>query len=202
MIKKKQIVKLFIGSLSALLLVGCGDPIEDVVYKNIEGLNSKDVDMVMETIDDRNEEVYEETKKQVEQLINDYDLTFEIEKIEVTRRPKDENRDAEEKPKDEDTSAEDIFADTDFEGVVTEEDLEKKKEADKKKAEMEKNRPWIAKVKVMQVTRKAQDMNPFVDNRVMVVHTLHKYPDNVDAGWKIYSSSLRKVRVFKEDEES
>lgn len=177
-----------------MLLTGCGgNEIEKVIQENLKGLQEQNVDKVMNTID-RQSPVYESTKDQVTQLIKDYNLDFKVESMDIIEQPTDEKQQLEKAQ----TENEDALGVTDeLAGMITEEDRDKAAEDKKKKALDDSKRPLVARVKVVQITRqKKSNASKFTDNRVLVVHTLHKYPTDEKPVWKIYSSDIRSVNFL------
>ena len=84
-----------------------------------------------------------------------------------------------------------------FEMVIDDWGADREMVSSKKKELAESKRPLVAKVKVVQITRqKKSNASKFVDNRVLVVHTLHKYPTDEKPTWKIYSSDIRSVNFL------
>lgn len=185
-----------IGGL--LLLTSCGNPIKSVIKQNMKGLQNQDIQMVMETVDAKSP-LYGETEKQLTRLIQDYTLEYKIESIDILSEPKDEKKkDGEEKHEEKPAEA-DIFAEVDND-YITEEDRQKAEAAKKKKEEEEKNKPFVARVKVIQVTKqKPGGANKFENNRITVVHTLHKYPTDEKPTWKIFSSNIRDIEFLDEE---
>jgi len=177
-----------------LLLTGCGgNEIEKVIQENLKGLQEQNVDKVMNTID-RQSPVYDATKEQVTQLIKDYNLEFKVESLDIIEQPANEKQQME-KAKAESQDA--LGVTEELAGMITEDDRDKAAEARKKKELAESKRPLVAKVKVVQITRqKKSNASRFVDNRVLVVHTLHKYPTDEKPTWKIYSSDIRSVNFL------
>jgi hypothetical protein len=171
-------------------LTGCSDPVKQVVEQNMKGLQKQDINQVMSTIDSRSP-VYAATEKQLTQLLQDYNIDFKIESIDVLERPKDVKKSYKAE-----TPAEnvDIFAeDLDF---ITEEDKAAADKARRQREMDDKNKPWVAKVKVTQFARQKKGANPFLNNRVVVIHTLHKYPTDEKPTWKIYQSDIRDVEFL------
>lgn len=180
-----------LGIAACVLLAGCGgNEIEKVVRENLKGLQEQNIDKVMATID-RQSPVYEATKEQVTQLMKDYNLEFKIESLDIIEKPNNEKQQVE-KAKNE---AQDALGVTEeLAGMITEADREKALEEKRKKELEESKKPLVARVKVVQITRqKKSNPTPFRDNRVLVVHTLHKYPMDEKPAWKIYSSDIRSV---------
>jgi hypothetical protein len=176
------------------LLTGCGgNEIEKVVKDNLKGLQEQNVDMVMATID-RQSPVYDATKEEVTQLIKDYNLEFKIESLDIIEQPTNEKQQME-KAKSESQDA--LGVTEELAGMITEADRDKAMEEKKKKDLAESRRPLIARVKVVQITRqKKTNASKFIDNRVLVVHTLHKYPTDEKPSWKIYNSDIRSVKFL------
>jgi len=187
-------VKVVLGFGAMLALTACGgDPVEKVVKSNLEGFQKQDLTKVMATIDP-NSPAYEGTKSQVERLLQDFNLEFRIESMTIIEKPDDEKKAMEKAAHDShDTTGLDEAIDT----FITEDE---KAAAEAKKKEQEKAnklRPLIARVKVVQVTRAKGGSPRFLDNRVQVVHTLHKYPtEGEKAEWKIYKSDIRAVDIL------
>lgn len=190
-------VKVVLGVVAALALTACQDPVEKVVRQNLEGFQKNDVTKVMDTIDP-NSPAYASTKAQVERLLQDYNLDYRIESLTIIEKPDDEAKAMEKAAAETHDSTE---LDAAMEGFVTEGE---KAAAERKKHEEEQasaKRPLIARVKVVQVTRsKNAEDERFLDNRVQVVHTLHKYPTDENPEWKIYKSDIRTVDIIKNEE--
>lgn len=183
--------KALLGLGAMLALTACSDPVEDVVKKNLEGFQKSDMPKVLETID-QTSPAYEGTKIQSARLLEN-NLEFRIESMTIIEKPDDEKK-AMEKAKLE--SEDNTGLDEAIDSFITEED---KAKAEAKKREQEKanaRRPLIARVKVVQVTRAKGGSPRFLDNRVTVVHTLHKYPTDAKPEWKIYKSDIRAVDIL------
>lgn len=183
-----------LGIAAFVLLTGCGgNEIEKVVRENLKGLQEQNVDKVMATID-RQSPVYDATKEQVIQLIKDYNLEFKVESLDIIEQPSNEKQQVE-KVK---TETEDALGVTEeLAGMITEADRNKALEEKRKKELEESKKPLVARVKVVQITRqKKSNINKFTDNRVQVIHTLHKYPMDEKPAWKIYSSDIRSVNFL------
>ncbi len=182
----------FVSAIAAcVLLTGCGgNEIEKVVRENIKGLQEQNIVKVMDTID-KQSPVYESTKAQVTRMIQDYNLDFKIESMDIIEQPGNDKQEA--KPKTEE--AEDALGVTEeLAGMITEGERDKVLEEKRRKEAEEKRRPLVARVKVVQVTRHKQNNETrFADNRVLVVHTLHKYPTDEKPVWKIHNSDVRSV---------
>ncbi|MEZ0374505.1 MAG: hypothetical protein ACAI44_35785 [Candidatus Sericytochromatia bacterium] len=185
-----------LGLGAMLALTACGDPVEKVVKQNLEGFQKQDIEKVMATID-QSSPVYEGTKAQVDRLMQDFNLEFRIESMTIIEKPDDEKKAMEKAAAEShDTTGLDEAIDT----FITEDEKEK---AEAKKREQEKanaRRPLIARVKVVQVTRDRGASPRFLDNRVQVVHTLHKYPTDAKPEWKIYKSDIRAVEILPKAE--
>lgn len=189
----KEMTKLLggLGLMLALTACGGGD-IEKVVQQNLEGFKKQDVDMVMETIDSQSPN-YDNTRKQVTSLLKDYNLDFEIESMSVLSQPQDEAKEMEKVQK-ENADATGL---NDALNTFINEDERNQAEERKKKEEMANSkRPLKAEVKVVQITRTKEPSSRFLSNRVIAVHTLHKYPMDEKPEWKIYKSEIRSVEVL------
>lgn len=184
--------KIVLGMGAMLALTACGDPVEKVVKANLEGFQKQDIEKVMATIDP-NSPAYEGTKSQVDRLMQDFNLEFRIEQMTIIEKPDDEKKAMEKAAAEShDSTGLDEAIDT----FITDDD---KAKAEAKKREEEKakaKRPLIARVKVVQVTRAKGGSPRFLDNRVQVVHTLHKYPTDPNPEWKIYKSDIRAVDIL------
>ncbi|MGV3526052.1 MAG: hypothetical protein ACO1RX_17665 [Candidatus Sericytochromatia bacterium] len=183
-------IKVVLGVTALLMLTACQDPIEKVISQNLEGLKKQDVEMVMQTVDTQSPS-FDATRTQVTRLLQDYNLDFQIESMDIIKKPMDEKKEiAEAKAENQDTTG----LDEAIEDFITEEeraDAEQKKRAE---AIAKAQQPLVAVVKVVQVTRsKDSNAKPFLDNRVQVVHTLYKYPTDENPEWKIFSSDIRAV---------
>lgn len=189
--------KLAIGLAAMALLSACGDPIADVVKQNIEGIQNQDLAMVMETID-QNSQAYEATEKATRRLLEEFNVDVQIVSMDIIEQPRDEAK-AMEKAQQENEDLTGLNAE--LESFITEqekEDAEAKAAADA--AAMAK-RPLIAKVKVVQETRqKDGNANTYMDNRLQVIHTLHKYPNDAEPTWKIYKSDVTSMKPLQADE--
>lgn len=187
-------VKAMLGLGAMLALTACSDPVEKVVKDNLEGFQKQDITKVLATLD-QTSPVYEGTKTEGYRMMQDYTLDYHIESMTVIEKPDDEKKAMEKaKLESEDTTG----LDDAIGSFVTEED---KAKAEAKKREQEKanaRRPLIAKVKVVQVTRAKGDASNFLDNRITVIHTLHKYPTDAKPEWKIFKSDIRNVEILKE----
>ena len=180
-----------------LLLTGCGgSEIEKVIQENLKGMQEQNIEKVMNTIDPQSP-VYEVTKEQVSKLIKDYNLEFKIESLTILKEPKNEKQEME-KAKADNQDA--LGVTEELSGLITEQDRDKAEEARKKKELAESKKPLVAEVKVLQITRQKNNNNSkFVDNRVLVIHTLHKYPTDEKPTWKIYKSDIRSTTPLKKD---
>lgn len=183
-------IKVVLGLAALFMLTACQDPIEKVISQNLEGLKKQDVEMVMQTVDTQSPS-FDATRTQVTRLLQDYNLDFQIESMDIIKKPRDEKKEiAEAKAENQDTTG----LDEAIEDFITEEeraDAEQKKRAE---AIAKAQQPLVAVVKVVQVTRsKDSNAKPFLDNRVQVVHTLYKYPTDENPEWKIFSSDIRAV---------
>ena len=189
MLKKAAFVS---GITACIFLTGCGgNEIEKVVRENIKGLQEQNIVKVMDTID-KQSPVYESTKAQVTRMIQDYNLDFKIESMDIIEQPGNEKQqEAKGKPEE----SEDALGVTEeLAGMITEGERDKVLEEKRRKEAEEKRRPLVARVKVVQVTRHKQNNETrFADNRVLVVHTLHKYPTDEKPVWKIHNSDVRSV---------
>ncbi|PKL75046.1 MAG: hypothetical protein CVV27_17395 [Candidatus Melainabacteria bacterium HGW-Melainabacteria-1] len=189
-------IKMLLGVSAALALTACSDPVEQVVRGNLEGFQKQDIEKVMATIDPQSP-AYDGTKSQADRLLQDYNLDFRIESLTVIEKPDDEKK-AMEKALQENTDSTGL--DEAIDSFITEEE---KATAEAKKREQEKlkaKRPLVARVKVIQVTRDKAGSERFLDNKVTVVHTLHKYPTDEKPEWKIYQSDIRTVDILQKDE--
>ncbi|PIQ27312.1 hypothetical protein COW36_00075 [bacterium (Candidatus Blackallbacteria) CG17_big_fil_post_rev_8_21_14_2_50_48_46] len=177
-----------LGAAAFVLLTGCGgNEYEKVIRENLKGLQSQNLNQVMATID-RQSPAYESTKQQVTELIKGYNLEFKIESMDVFEAPSNEKQQAE-KSKTENQDA--LGVTEELAGMITEADRDKAMEERRRKELEESQRPLIAKVKVVQVTKKKKDnISKFTDNRITVVHTLYKYPSDEKPAWKIFSSEI------------
>lgn len=193
----KQLVKGILGLGALMALASCQDPVEKVVRQNLEGFQQQNVEKIMATVDDRSP-AFEGTKKQVDRLLQDYNLDFKIESLTIIEKPDDEKKAIEKAAHEAEDTTE---LDEAIDGFVTE---DQKAAAEHKHEEEEKanaRRPLIARVKVVQVTRaKSSDEQRFLNNRVQVVHTLHKYPTDEKPEWKIYKSDIRAVDILPTEE--
>lgn len=193
----KQVVKGILGISAMFALVSCQDPVEKVVRQNLEGFQKLDAQKIMATYDDRSP-AFESTKAQVDRLVQDFTLEFQIESLTIIEKPDDEKKAIEKAAHEAEDTTE---LDEAIDGFVTE---EQKMAAEHKQHEAEKasaTRPLIARVKVVQTTRaKKGSEQRFLDNRVQVVHTLHKYPADEKPEWKIYKSDIRVVDLIKSEE--
>ena len=190
-------VKVVLGIMAALALTACQDPVEKVVRQNLEGFQKQDIEKVMSTID-TNSPAYATTKAQVDRLLQDYNLDYRIESLTIIEKPDDEAKAMEKAAADTHDSTE---LDEAMEGFVTEDEKAAAERKKKEEAEAASKHPLIAKVKVVQVTRsKSAEDARFLDNRVQVVHTLHKYPTDEKPEWKIYKSDIRTVDIIKNEE--
>lgn len=184
--------KVLLGLGAMLALTACSDPVENVVKQNLEGFQKQDINKVLDTIDPTSP-AYEGTKTESNRLMETYNLEYHIESMTVIEKPDDEKK-AIEKAKVENQDPTGL--DNAIGEFVTEED---KAKAEARKREQEKanaRRPLIARVKVVQVTRSKSGSGNFLDNRVTVVHTLHKYPTDPKPEWKIYKSDIRAVEIL------
>jgi len=187
-------VKAMLGLGAMLALTACSDPVEKVVTDNLQGFQKQDINKVLATLDPSSP-VYEGTKTEGARMMETFNLEYRIESMTVIEKPDDEKK-AMDKAKLE--SQDTTGLDDAIGSFVTEAD---KAKADQKKREQEKanaRRPLIAKVKVVQVTRSKGDSSNFLDNRITVVHTLHKYPMDAKPEWKIYSSKITNVEILKD----
>lgn len=189
-------VKVVLGISAALALTACQDPVEKVVRQNLEGFQKQDVQKVMATIDP-NSPAFGSTQAQIDRLMQDYNLDYRIESLTIIEKPDDEKKAMEKAAAETHETTE---LDEAIEGFVTEDE---KAAAERKKAEEARastKRPLIARVKVVQVTRSknAEDAR-FLDNRVQVVHTLHKYPTDEKPEWKIFKSDIRTVDILQDE---
>ena len=189
MLKKAAFVS---GITACVLLTGCGgNEIEKVVRENIKGLQEQNIVKVMDTID-KQSPVYESTKTQVTRMIQDYNLDFKIESMDIIEQPGNEKQ---QEAKGKTEASEDALGVTEeLAGMITEGERDKVLEEKRRKEAEEKRRPLVARVKVVQVTRhKQNNKTRFADNQVLVVHTLHKYPTDEKPVWKIHNSDVRSV---------
>lgn len=186
-------IKGLVGLSALLVLTACSDPIEKVVRTNLEGLEKQNVETVMSTIDPQSP-AYDSTRKEVTRLLQDYNLDFKIESIDVIQKPADEQKAMEKAMKEnEDTTGLDDAIDS----FITEEERANAEAKKRAKEVAAAKRPLIAKVKVVQITRtKDEETNKFYNNKVQVIHTLHKYPTDEKPEWKIYSSDIRSVDIL------
>ncbi len=182
--------KIGLSVLALLALTSCADPIEKVVQENIEGFNAQDVQQVMMTIDDRSPD-YASTKAKTEELIQAYNLQFEIKSMAITKKPLDESKQAEKmQAENQDATGLDSLLD---DAAITEEDRAKQEQRKREEAEKMQNKALIAEVKVVQVTRSNDASGRYKDNQINVIHTLHKYPTDPEPAWKIYKSEVKSV---------
>lgn len=191
-------VKGLVGLSALLVLASCANPVEKVVRTNLEGLQKQNIELVMSTID-KTSPAYESTRKEVSRLLQDYNLEFKFESLDVIKQPENEQK-AMEKAMVENQDATGL--DEAIDSFITEEE---RAEAENKKHEQQmasaKN-PLIAQVKVVQVTRPRDKADErFHSNRVQVIHTLHKYPTDEKPEWKIYESDIRSVDVIANEED-
>lgn len=190
-------VKGLVGLAALLVLTSCADPVEKVVRTNIKGLQEQDVEMVMSTID-KTSPAYDNTRAEVSRLLQDYNLTFKIESLDIIQKPENEQK-AMEKAMAENQDATGL--DEAIDSFITEEERADAEERKREQQMAAAKRPLIAKVKVVQVTEtKDKADNRFHSNRVQVVHTLHKYPTDENPEWKIYESDIRDVDVLSDEE--
>lgn len=186
----KQLKRILWGALVSIALTSCADPIEKVVQANIDGFNNRSLDEVMATIDDKSP-YYEATKKTSEELINAYNLQFEIQSMSITRRPQDESKQMQKiQEENQDGTGLDALLD---DAAITEEDRARQEERKRAEAAKLQNRALQAEVKVVQVTRSTDVAGTYKDNQINVVHTLHKYPTDENPEWKIFKSEVRKA---------
>lgn len=184
-------LQLLLGLALMAGLTSCKKPVEKVVLQNIKALKTQDVNMFMETIDEKSP-VYESTKSQLTELIQNYDLDFEIESMKIIEMPGNEAQ-AVEKAKSEGVDALGGIEEDDL--FINEEDRAKEEARKKEKEAEEASRALVARVKVTQRTKaKKSNVNEFKDNRVTVVHTLHKYPMDAMPEWKIYKSEITSAK--------
>lgn len=188
--------KVLFAASALLALTACSDPIEKVVAQNIKGLQNNDIDLVMSTID-RHSPAYEGTRNQSSRLLKDYNLEFKIESISVVSKPSDEKKEIE-RVAQENQDLTGLNAAID--NFITEEEQAVAERREREEAAALSKRPLIAEVKVTQLTR-SKDANTkrFFNNRVTVIHTLHKYPTDDKPEWKIYASDIRDIKVIAED---
>lgn len=178
-------------SLLALLAVSsCADPIEKVVQQNLEGFNVQDIEQVMSTIDERSPD-YQATAAKTKELIEGYNLEYEIKSMSIIRKPVDESKQAEKlQAENQDATGLDNLLD---DAAITEEDRAKQEERKREEAEKMQNKALTAEVKVVQVTRSKDNTGRYRDNQINVIHTLHKYPTDPEPVWKIYKSEVTAV---------
>ena len=191
----KGIIRTGAGLALLFALTACQGDIEKVVQKNMDGFQEQNVDMVMETIDTQSPN-YDNTKAQVTKLIKNYNLDFHIDSISVISKPEDEAKAMEKAKQDsQDSTGLDSALDT-----YINEDEKASAEAKKQQTQMEKSKmPLTAEVKVIQTTRKRDQASNFISNRVIVLHTLHKYPMDENPQWKIYKSDIVAVNELPEE---
>lgn len=192
-----KFTKLLVGLTATALLSACGDPVVDVVKENIKGLQSQDLEMVMKTID-QNSPAFDKTKAATSQLLQDYNLDIQIVSIDVIKKPMDEAK-AMEKAQQENQDLTGLNAE--LESYITEQEKDAAEEKKAQDAAAMAKKPLVAEVKVVQETRqKAGNAKTYVDNRLQVIHTLHKYPTDPEPVWKIYKSDVRAMQPLKADE--
>ncbi|MBF2051905.1 MAG: lipoprotein [Candidatus Sericytochromatia bacterium] len=188
--------KVLLAASALLALTACSDPIEKVVTDNMAGLQSNDIDLVMSTIDPQSP-AYESTRAQTARLLKDYNLEFKIESMSVMSKPLDEKKEMERAAQE----SQDLTGlNAAIDSFITEEEQAAAEERQRQEAAALSKRPLKAEVKVTQLTR-STDANTknFFDNRVTVIHTLHKYPTDENPEWKIYSSDIRDVKVIADE---
>lgn len=188
--------KVLLAAIALLALTACSDPIEKVVTDNMQGLQGNDIDLVMSTIDPQSP-AYESTRTQAARLLKDYNLEFKIESLSVMSKPLDEKKEMERAAQEnQDVTGLNAAIDS----FITEEEQAAAEERQREEAAALSKRPLKAEVKVTQLTR-SKDANTkrFFDNRVTVIHTLHKYPTDENPEWKIYSSDIRDVQVISDE---
>lgn len=193
----KRLIKVGLGLLALFTVSSCADPIEKVVTQNIEGFNAQDIKEVMETIDKRSPD-YENTEAKTKELIQAYNLTYEIKSMSITEKPMDESKQMEKlQTENQDATGLDSLLD---DAAITEEDRAKQEQRKREESEKMQNKALVAKVKVVQVTRSKDNTGRYKDNQINVIHTLHKYPTDEEPVWKIYKSEVTAVdSVSKED---
>lgn len=191
----KGIIRTTAGLALLVALSACQGDIEKVVQQNMDGFQNQDVDMIMTTID-KTSPTYDNTKAQATKLIKNYNLDFQIESMSVISKPADEAK-AMEKAQQESQDATGIDSALD---TFINEDEKADAEAKKQQMEMEKSKqPLKAEVKVVQMTRKRDQASKFISNRVIALHTLHKYPMDENPEWKIYKSEILSVDEIPEE---
>jgi len=192
-----KVLKGLLGMSVLLSLTACSDPIESVVKQNLQGLQKQDVDMVMDTIDTHSQH-YDNTRAEVTRLLQDYNLDFKIESMSILTKPADEKKEMERASQEN----QDITGlDAAINSFITEEEQASAEQKKREEAVAASKRPLKAEVKVTQVTRtKSGNAKRFFNNRVTVVHTLHKYPTDDKPQWKIYASDIRAVDLILDDE--
>lgn len=188
-------IKVVLGLSALFMLTACQDPIEKVISQNLEGLKKQDVEMVMQTVDTQSPG-FDATRAQVTRLLQDYNLDFRIESMDIIEKPSDEKKEiAEAQAENQDTTG----LDEAIEDFITEEERADAEQKKRDEAMAKAKRPLIARVKVVQVTRtKESNAKPFLDNRLQVVHTLYKYPTDEKPEWKIFSSDIRALEPIQD----
>lgn len=191
----KGIIRSSAGLVLLVALSACQGDIEKVVQKNVDGFKKQDVDMIMSTID-KQSPTYENTKAQATRLIKNYNLDFQIESMSVISKPADEAKEMEKaQQENQDSTGIDSALDT----FISEDD-KADAAAKKQQQELEKSKqPLKAEVKVVQMTRKRDQGSKFISNRVIALHTLHKYPMDENPEWKIYKSEILSVDEIPEE---
>lgn len=186
----KRLIKVGLGVLALFAVSACASPIEKVVTQNIEGFNAQDIKEVMGTIDKRSPD-YENTEAKTKELIQAYNLVYEIKSMSITEKPLDESKQMEKlQTENEDATGLDSLLN---DAAITEEDRAKQEQRKREEAEKMQSKALIAKVKVVQVTRSKDNTGRYKDNQINVIHTLHKYPTDEDPTWKIYKSEVTAV---------
>lgn len=186
----KRLIKVGLGLLALFAVSSCADPIEKVVTQNIEALNAENHTGVMETIDKRSPD-YENTARKTQELIDSYNLSYEIKSMSITEKPMDESKQTEKlQAENQDATGLDSLLD---DAAITEEDRAKQEQRKREEAEKMQNKALVAKVKVVQVNRNKDNTGRYKDNQINVIHTLHKYPTDEEPTWKIYKSEVAAV---------
>jgi hypothetical protein len=152
---------------------GTENPYESVVRENIQALEEEDLELLKYTIHD-DAPIYDRTIGEVKELWSEYDLTYELEEVEVIEQPESGGAAG--------AQALQIQQGSDCDGQSGGQALQIQQESDCAKE---------ARVRFVQVTRKESGPE-FRDNRIEGTHVLRRSEDD----WKIWNTETENVEYL------
>jgi hypothetical protein len=152
---------------------GNSNPYKSVVRENIQALEEENLELLKDTIHS-DSPIYDRTIEEVQELWEEFDLTYELEDLEVIERPESEETTG--------TQALQIQQGDNCDEQASRQALQIRQESDCAEE---------ARVRFVQVTRKESGPE-FRDNRIEGTHTLR--PSNDD--WKIWTTETKDVEYL------